>query len=200
MNYLVFDTSSKALSVLCKKDDTFTLVHQDDCALKHSILLMDTIDETLAKANAKISDLDYVGCVIGPGSFTGIRIGIATAKGFCLGAEKKPVAITAFELIAYTLSDENVLALVDAGRGYFYACGYDKERNITFEAKYCSSEEVEGLRDRYTLASLESLSIPTIVVKGENGLAAAMEQAIAQGKNELEALYLRKSQAEEQRK
>lgn len=200
MNYLVFDTSSKALSVLVKKGDEVTLTHLDDCALRHSIMLMDAIDETLAKAELSVRDCDYIGCIVGPGSFTGIRIGIATAKGFCLGAQKQAVAITAFELIAYTLSDENILALVDAGRGYFYACGYNKDRNVTFEAKYCSKEEVESLRGTYTFASLESLSIETVVVKGEEGLVGTMERAIKAGKNDLEALYLRKSQAEEQRK
>lgn len=200
MNYLVFDTSSKALSVLCRKGDEVTLTHLNDCALQHSVMLMDAVDDTLAKANCSVKECDYIGCVVGPGSFTGIRIGIATAKGFCLGAGKKSVAITAFELIAYTLSDDNVLALIDAGRGYYYACGYGKDRTVTFEARYLSGEEVENMRGTYTLASLEQLGIETKVVRAEEGLQKATERAIGAGKSVLEALYLRKSQAEEQRK
>ena len=123
MNYLAIDTSSRALTVVARKGEQVISRHMPDCALKHSVVLMDVIDEALKAASLTAEELDAVACVVGPGSFTGIRIGIATAKGFCLAAGKRAVAVTAFDVAAYAVNNEGVLALVDAGRDHYYLCG-----------------------------------------------------------------------------
>lgn len=197
MNYLAFDTSSAALTVLVKKGDNLTVNYKADCALQHSVLLMDEIDSTLFKAQTSLDEIEAVACVVGPGSFTGIRIGIATAKGFALAAEKKSIPITAFEIIAYTLNDDFVLAVVDAGRGFYYACGFDKDKNISFEPAYLPQGQIEKLREQYEVASLEPLPVATKVVSAEVGFPLAVEAAIKKGRfASLDAMYLRKSQAE----
>lgn len=201
MNYLAFDTSSGAMTVLAKKGERLTVEHLDDCALQHSVLLMDEIDQTLKKADMTVADAEAIACVVGPGSFTGIRIGIATAKGFCLAAGKRSVPVTAFEIIAYTLNDDFVLAVVDAGRGYYYACGFDRDKNVCFDPAYLPQGQIERLREQYEIASLEKLPLATKIVRAEIGFPLAVERAIEQGRfAPLDALYLRKSQAEEQRK
>ncbi len=200
MNYLAIDTSSRALTVVARKGEQVISRHMPDCALKHSVVLMDVIDEALKAASLTAEELDAVACVVGPGSFTGIRIGIATAKGFCLAAGKRAVAVTAFDVAAYAVNNEGVLALVDAGRDHYYLCGYDAGRNVTTEPAYAPRAQAEALRDRYDLISTEPLPIATELADAAKGLRLATEHALkAEKYGELSALYLRRSQAEEQR-
>ncbi|MGN1234989.1 MAG: tRNA (adenosine(37)-N6)-threonylcarbamoyltransferase complex dimerization subunit type 1 TsaB [Christensenellaceae bacterium] len=200
MNYLAIDTSSRALTVLAKKGDTLVCVHEDDCALRHSVVLMDRIDEALSKAELSVAECDFFSCVVGPGSFTGIRIGIATMKGFAFAAKKPTLPITSFEVMTYAVRDEAVLALVDAGRDHYYMCGYSEAHELTTDAEYAHYLAVEKLREQYDLVSGERLPFFTKIVDMPTGLARAVERK-AQCKRfaPLEAVYLRKSQAEEQR-
>ena len=95
--------------------------------MKHSVLLMQAVDETLKKADMTLGDCDFFAAVVGAGSFTGIRIGISAVKGVCLATGKPALPITSFDTVAYNALDgEKILCLVDALHGYYYACGYEK--------------------------------------------------------------------------
>ena len=73
MNYLAIDTSSKYLTVIACREGTESVVFASDCALQHSVRLMDAIENAMAQANLGVSDCDFFCAVTGPGSFTGIR-------------------------------------------------------------------------------------------------------------------------------
>ena len=98
--------------------------------MKHSVLLMEKIDEAFEKLQMTAKDCDFFASVIGAGSFTGIRIGISAIKGFCLATGKPSLAVTSFDTLAYNAIDgagkEKILCLVNALHGYYYACGYEK--------------------------------------------------------------------------
>ena len=87
-NYLALDTSSRYLTVLAVKGEKKVLRHSADCAMQHSVRLMGEVEAALEEAGLTPAECDFFAAVTGPGSFTGIRIGIATAKGFSKGAEK----------------------------------------------------------------------------------------------------------------
>jgi tRNA threonylcarbamoyladenosine biosynthesis protein TsaB len=70
-------------------------------------------------------DVDAVGVVIGPGSFTGVRVGLSAAKGFCEAAGIGMVAMSRLALVAAEVRAKRVVALLDGGRGEFYAGVYD---------------------------------------------------------------------------
>ena len=75
MNYLAIDTHTGYLTVVVKFNNNYFYSHSDNCGLTHSVILNKTIEEVLNKANATLNDMDFFACVVGAGSFTGIRIG-----------------------------------------------------------------------------------------------------------------------------
>ena len=84
MNYLAVDTSGAHLTVILIKNDEVFCTFLPDGNLKHSITMMPEVENLLLKANLNISDIDVYSAVIGPGSFTGIRIGVSAIKAFAL--------------------------------------------------------------------------------------------------------------------
>lgn len=85
---------------------------------KQSLALPVETEKFLSENNAKWSDLSAIGVVVGPGSFTGIRMGIAYAKGISMGLNIPVIPITAFEL--YLFSTPDAFVAIDSGRGDFF--------------------------------------------------------------------------------
>ena len=194
-NFLAIDTSSRYLTVLAQKGDRQVLRHLSECAMKHSQILMDEIDAALSEAELKPEECDFFAAVTGPGSFTGIRIGIATVKGFALATGKPLLGVTAFDMIAYNVADENFCVVIDAGRKYYYLCSYPGGEN---EYKYLSEEEVKNLNKK--LYGFEDLPFENYVkLDIKNCLPPAIYLNKRGFSKNIQALYVRKSQAEEVR-
>lgn len=208
MNFLAIDTSGKYLSVAAFKNGQSFLRFQPDLALQHSIRLMDEIDLVLNEASLRPSDCDFFAAVIGPGSFTGIRIGIATVKGLCLALEKPALALTSFDAFAYTASCRQgakpCLALVDAGHDCFYTCAYSETGEIVRAPAFSSLEETKKMiSEGFLPIAAEKIAIEdTKIVSPCGGLLEAAKRKAGEisAPSRLRALYLRKSSAEEKRK
>ena len=198
-NFLAIDTSSRYLTVLAVKGEKIVLNHLPDCAMKHSVIVMGEVEKALKQASLTPSECDFFAAVTGPGSFTGIRIGIATAKGFALGADKPLLPVTSFDLLAYNVTDENFYTVIDAAHGYYYVCGYGKDRTITFQPAYLSESRVCALDA--PLYGFEQLSRPNYT-RLDAGKCLYTAVCLNKGKTSetISALYVRKSQAEEGRK
>ena len=192
MKFLAIDTSGQRLVVIAQNDDK-TIVRAQNSAMRHSVLLMDEIDGALKEANLPLKACDFVACVVGPGSFTGIRIGISAVKGLCMAAGIPALAVTSFDCLAYAEKRERLLALVDAGHDHFYACPYDGSTPET--AAYLSKAEVDAIVGRgYTPVTERDIDIAEGLKNAANALSGRTAPA-----TELLALYLRKSSAEEGR-
>ncbi len=194
-NFLAVDTSSRYLTVLAQKGEKRVLRHLPECAMKHSQILMDEIDAALSEADLSPAECDFFAAVTGPGSFTGIRIGIATVKGFALATGKPLLPVTAFDLIAYNVADENFCVVIDAGRGFYYVCTYPAgEKSYA----YLSEKEVKNLKNKlYGFENLPFENYSKLDVK--NCLHPAICRNERNFTKNIQALYVRKSQAEEQR-
>ncbi len=204
MNYLAIDTSGEYLTVIAKKGERAERVFLPDCLAKHSVVLMDEIDGALSRAGMTVNDCDFFAVVVGPGSFTGIRIGIATVKGLCFAAGKKAVAVTSLDAIAYGV-EGRALALVDAGHGAVYACAYNEDKSLVAPPSYYKAEEAKEKFEGFTPFAEKELIFCGEEVKRADvlfGLERAVEAKKGEmvSANELQALYLRKSSAEEMRK
>lgn len=198
-NFLAVDTSSKHLTVLAVKGERKVLRYLPDCALKHSVVLMGEIDKALKEVELSPAQCDFFAAVTGPGSFTGIRIGISTVKGFAVGAGKPLVSVTAFELLAYNVEDDIFYTVIDAAHSHYYVCGFDKEKNIILNPSYLSSEDVEKLNaPLYGFENLPLSNYKMLDIK--DCLYPAVLKNRAHLSNKMQALYIRKSQAEENRK
>lgn len=164
---------------------------------------MDEIDGVLSRAQLSLQECDFIATVVGAGSFTGIRIGIATVKGLCFASDKPALSITSFDALAYAERGGKRLALVDAGHGYYYTCAYGEEREILIPPAYSSKEEVEKLIEAgYSPVAYEALGLGESIVDPCEGLTLAVraKHGEAVPPSELYALYIRKSSAEENAK
>lgn len=201
MKYLAIDTSSARLTIALSINGENFIENDANCGTQHSVTLMPKMEELLLKAGVTLNDLDFIACVTGAGSFTGIRIGISTAKALCYATGKPCLAVTSFDTIAYNKPLGKVLAVIDAKHGHYYVSGYN-DCKIDFAPSYISHEELVELAKEYSILSADDLTIPYVKVDTAVGLVKAVEDLSDEKTFDLSAivpLYIRKSQAEEGR-
>lgn len=121
MKILAIDTSSKICSVAILEDDKVILEKNTNDEKTHSQNLMPLIDEMFNQTNLSLDDINLLACCQGPGSFTGIRIGIATVKAFSDAKNIPVVGISSLESLAYNV-DQNglIVSLIDAKNDNVY--------------------------------------------------------------------------------
>ena len=121
MNVLAFDTATSVLSVALSSNDG-TLNIEIDTGLHHSEMLIEVTNELLNKANLKPQDLNLVACMRGPGSFTGLRIGFATAKGIAASLNIPFISVPTLDCMAFSHSvwPGIVVPVIDAKKKMFF--------------------------------------------------------------------------------
>ncbi len=194
--FLAIDVSSRYLCAAVSDGAKNSVKYIPDCAYRQSELLMENISSALDEAGLGVSDLDFIAVVVGPGSFTGIRIGIAAAKGLAAGAGVPLMPLTAFDLVAYNVESENFCVAIDAAHSHYYVQGYGV---APFEPSYMSEEEVNSLNCR--VFGREDLGLKNYTkIPAESCILNSVAKNPANLGKPVRALYVRKSQAEEGRK
>lgn len=107
MKILGIDTTSRVCNVILIEDGKVIAKEKSSEAKTHSEKLMTQIDQVLKKSNVKLDELDLLGVVIGPGSFTGIRIGIATIKAFADSLNIKVIPVTSLQVLISHINNLN---------------------------------------------------------------------------------------------
>ena len=161
MYILSVDTTAKtaACSVCTVKDGELLPIcsSQLNSTLTHSESILPMIDFCLKNANVKPDDIDLIGVSSGPGSFTGVRIGIATVKGFAFGSDKiKCVSVSALEALAHNvdLCEKSTIlcSCMDARRNQFYNAIFEcagnnnlvrlcEDRAVDYNDLFCELKE-----------------------------------------------------------
>lgn len=128
---LAFDTSSKTASVSVLRDQTILYDTIINKGLNHSEVLLPAIDEALRQLNIKMAEIDLYACTLGPGSFTGLRIGISTLKGFMLATGKPAAGVSSLSALALNADQKGsiICPVMDAGRGQVYLAYYQYDKN-----------------------------------------------------------------------
>ncbi len=126
MKILGLDSSGLVASVAVAEDDVLLAESTLDYKKTHSQTLLPMLDELRHKLDLDLNTLDAIAVAAGPGSFTGLRIGAATAKGLGLALGKPLVAVPTLEGLAWNLwgADRLVCPLMDARRNQVYAAAY----------------------------------------------------------------------------
>lgn len=125
MKILAIDASTEILSV-CLRTETGRTEASLDVGLAHAESIIDLVDFCVSRARIAKSSIDLLACTEGPGSFTGLRIGMATTKGLAQGLGKPWVAVPTLDCLAWGFESFRgaVLPLIDARKGRFYAAFY----------------------------------------------------------------------------
>lgn len=219
----VDSSSSTATCALVKEDKILGEINLND-KKEHSVILMDLIDSLLSRCNLTLDDVDGFAISEGPGSFTGLRIGMATIKGLAFGSNKPCLAISTLDTLAYNAINFNgiICPIMDALRGNVYTNLYKNNNGkleAMSEANCLSIEElVSILKEKnepiiflgdglvkhkdYLLENLNNLSFaplnsnyPKASSLGELALQL-FNSGETQELNKIAPVYLRKSQAE----
>lgn len=144
MKILAIDTSSKRCSVCIYEDSHVIINLNNDDEKTHSVKLMPMVDQAFKETGLSLDDISLLACCIGPGSFTGVRIGISTVKAFADVKNIPVVGITSLESLAYNVIHDNssvntidekktlICSLIDAKNNNVY-CGlyyYNEKMNL----------------------------------------------------------------------
>lgn len=126
MKILGIDTSSDVASVALAEDNKLIAEYTLNFKKTHSERLMPMIETMLMSCGHKIEDVDAFAVAVGPGSFTGLRIGIATAKGLAHACNKPVVPVGTLEALAYNLPhcEHLIVPIMDARRDQVYTATY----------------------------------------------------------------------------
>ncbi len=161
MNHLAIDTATEILSVALRVEGTQARSYHEvrDEGLHHARLLMPIVDALLGRAGLQPHELDFVSCMRGPGSFTGLRIGMATAKGIAsaiAGVRGHPrlplVSVPTLDVIASATDagDGLVMPLLDARKGRYYAAVYSRGTRLTDDLDLEPRRLLRSARDLFT--------------------------------------------------
>lgn len=195
MTLLHIETSTKNCSVAFSKDgNLLCLCEEYDDNYGHSEKLHQFVNWALEGAEIELKDLDGVCVSKGPGSFTGLRIGVSAAKGFCFGLNIPLLSLNSLEILAQTQIDKGfdlIIPMIDARRMEVYTAVFDGNGNqiSEIEAKILDENSFEEFRDKKIVfvgdgveKSKEILQLPNaefitgIYPSGENMIALAEEK------------------------
>ena len=229
MRILAVDTSSKNCSVAIvevdeNKNYNIIAFENSDDEKTHSQKLMPIVDKVFKEHNLTLKDMDLLACCVGPGSFTGIRIGIATMKAFADVTNIKTVSVTSLESLSYNIEEDGIIIpIIDCKNNNVYSAIFSKENNTYKQIGKNISDNIDNAIRLYK-ANVENKNITFVgdgsilykdlltsklsnklIFSNKNiqssiSLAKCAYDKYLEGlygdSNNLSPLYLRKSQAE----
>ena len=221
MKILSIDTSSNLCAVAILENTNLIKENILNDTKNHSEKIMPVIAQTLEEANLKLTDIDLIVCDKGPGSFTGIRIGVATVMSFVDSLKIPSIGITSLEALAYNvvLNTKNysfVCPLIDAKNDNVYFELYSTETGVPLSiipANCININELISLLKNYenicfvgdgsvTHREILYTNFPTGIFSSDNDISsyslgiAGLNAYNSNKKEDLLPVYLRKSQAE----
>lgn len=143
MKILALDSTAKTASISICEDEKLITIYSVTAGLNHSETLLPMIENALKTAQMKIDDIDMFAISDGPGSFTGVRIGVSLLKGLAFGKEKLCVGVSTLESLAYNMKGFSglICPVMDARRDQVY--------NALFE---CDGEKITRLCEDRAIA------------------------------------------------
>lgn len=202
---LFLDSCDKKIIVALLKDNKliYSKIEENDNHLSERFLPM--IKDALDEVEYSLNDVNRIYIVNGPGSFTGIRVGVVTAKVIAWGLKKEIIPISELEVVSSAYSDKKYnVPYIDARRDYVYAGMYDNNLNQVFEDVYISKEKLlnkirrHSKLDEYQFVSYDklfentmypSIDIEKIVEKHQNDIGLNPHDIVPN--------YLKRTEAEE---
>lgn len=151
MKILAIDTSTTHSSCAVMEDNNIVGDFSINQSMSHNEILLVMVDEVLKKLNIDIEDIDLFVAVTGPGSFTGIRIGVTVVKALAMALNKPIVAVNTLEALSFgVFSDKKKIPLIDARGERVYYGVYEgiNNKNIVAPALLTIDELLEEFSDK----------------------------------------------------
>lgn len=222
MKILAFDSSASAASVCFMADGEIKGIYYQDSGLTHSKTLLKMAQDMMDNMGLAVKDLDMVAVSKGPGSFTGIRIGVAAAKGLAWGGDLKICGVSTLEAAAYqfkSFEDCVICPVMDARHGQVYNGEFIWDgaaivrscpdrvisiQDLCAEAKDCGKRYLlvgDGAGEcakAFSQAGLPYIKAPDYLAN-QNAAGVAMAAEVIGPQDDVTPNYLRLSQAERER-
>lgn len=148
MNYLSIDASTEACSVALQVNDKI-YSRYDLCPQSHSLQLLPMVDEVLKEAGIALSECDGLIFGRGPGSFTGVRIGVGVAQGLAFAADLPVVGVSSLQAMAQWAyikhQQEQVFSVIDARMGEVYNGYFVLDKNNIMQERILSDQHGEAV-------------------------------------------------------
>lgn len=198
---LVIDTCNSNLLVALVKNDEILSIHNERVYSDMSTKIFPAMQEVFSNAGILPNDIDNILVANGPGSFTGIRIGVTVAKTYAWALKKKIIPFSSLELIATTKIDEDyIVPIINARRDAVYAGIYNEHLDNIFDDIYISiddlKQELEG--KRYAFISYDEFDNLEVYEPCLNVLKIVNKHKLDSGVNphSLNPNYLKMTEAE----
>ncbi len=169
MKILGIDTSSNASSVAVIEDNKLICEYTVNTKTTHSQKLMPMIENMLLMSGINIKEIDAIAICVGPGSFTGLRIGMATAKAISHVNNLPVIGVNSLEILAgnMDLCDKKICSILDAQRNQVYTGRYKFENGSIVEIQPVDVVEIENLLEEISKDNDEWILVGEAVYKYE---------------------------------
>lgn len=175
MRILALETATRRATACLLEGERVIASRTSEDPRTHAEHIIQLIDELALEAGVPKASLDLIACGLGPGSFTGVRIALATAKGIALALERPLVGVSSLRAMAAGVSEaRSVMALIDAKKGEIFVASYDPRGEEILAPCHVSRAALPALAE----AHLASSGIIVGEVASELGLP---ETAIVRG-------------------
>ena len=147
---LFIDTSMKNVSISIVKENKIMSINQEDIPNEHSKYATSYVKKVIDDAGIDANDIDDILVVNGPGSFTGVRIGVTIAKTYGYLINKDLIPVSSLKSLAISSNkDSIVMSVIQANRSNFYVGIYDSKYNNLIDEKFVSSNKLIELIEEY---------------------------------------------------
>ena len=195
---LFIDTSTSKLIIGIYKDKKELILKNIEAHNDLSSKVLSCLKNTLDELNLNIQDINEIYCVTGPGSFTGIRVGVTICKTLALCLNIKVYAVSSLLLMASGSNGYSV-PLIDARRGYVYAGLYDNNLNNIIQDQYIKLDDLKELIKKYKNINYISYDEIDQSIKPDLNIERLLNTCTFKEytSHELNPNYLKKTEAEE---
>lgn len=146
---LFIDTSLSDVSIAILNQDKVLASITKNIPNEHSVYTVSFIDDLLKESRLKPKDIEQIMVVNGPGSFTGIRIGVTIAKVYAYLVNIPVIVVSSLKMMAISVKHSNCLSLIDAHHGHYYMGLYDSNNQEIIPEKFVDQEEVLEILKQY---------------------------------------------------
>lgn len=182
------------------ENDNVLYFYQEELKKDMVSKVIPTIESAFQRVPFSLQEIDRIYVVNGPGSFTGVRIGVSIAKIMAWALKKEIVALSSLEFLATTsVSTKYSIPAIDARRGYVYAGVYDSKLNVIMQDRYMLFSELEEYLKEGTIISHDTLNNKINPDVNVSSIVRKHQFDSTLNPHEVKPNYLKLTEAEEKR-